>query len=77
MIFNLDTSDDDDAASYLSNVEYITSDQEATLDSLIEEVDANKEQFLKVLKIDELGQLPASKYDGAVQRLEEKRKNVS
>lgn len=74
MIFNLDTSDDDDAASYLSNIEYITRDQEATLDGLIEEVGANKAQFLKVLKIDELGQLPANKYDGAVKRLEQKRK---
>ena len=74
-ILGLASSDqDDDGALYSSTVEYITRDQEATLDSLIEEVGANKKGFLKVLKIDELGQLPANKYDGAVQRLEEKRK---
>ena len=66
-----DIGDDDGNGA---NQSYITEEQVANLDALIEEVDANKQQFLKVLKIDELSHLPSSKYDGAVKRLEQKRK---
>ncbi|MEW8178577.1 MAG: ERF family protein [Candidatus Thiodiazotropha endolucinida] len=63
---------DDDGNGF--GVETINDEQVANLEGLISEVGANKAQFLKVLKIDELGQLPANKYDGAVKRLEQKRK---
>lgn len=53
---------------------YITEDKVLNLEALIEEIGANKEQFLKVLKIDELSHLPENKYDGAIKRLEQKRK---
>ncbi|PUB87028.1 MAG: single-stranded DNA-binding protein [gamma proteobacterium symbiont of Ctena orbiculata] len=63
---------DDDGNGF--GVETINDEQVADLESLISEVGANKAQFLKVLKIDDLGQLPANKYNGAVMRLEQKRK---
>lgn len=74
LIFNIAT-DDDDGNSYLSNVEYITEEEEANLIALIEEVGADKAKFLKVLRIDEYGQLPKSKLQGAIKRLEERRKH--
>jgi len=52
----------------------INDNQVANLEALIEEVGADKEAFLRMLKVESLAQLPASKYDGAIKRLEDKRK---
>jgi len=68
---------DDDGQGYQSNVEYIDDDQLANLHALMEEVSANKDAFLKVLKVEEFGQLPANKLPGAIKLLEGKRKNAS
>ncbi|MCG7932321.1 MAG: ERF family protein [Candidatus Thiodiazotropha lotti] len=74
-ILGLASSDqDDDGVGYSSNVEYISKEQEANLDSLISEVGANKANFLKYLRVKDLSQLPANKYNGAVKSLEKKRK---
>lgn len=53
----------------------IGEEKEANLNSLIDEVGANKEQFLKMLKVEKLSALAASKYEGAVKRLQEKGKS--
>jgi hypothetical protein len=66
-------SEDGDDDGNGAGPDYVTDEQIANLESLISEVGANKAQFLKVLKIETLGRLPAKKYDGAVQRLEQKR----
>ena len=61
--------DDDGAGS----TEFITEEQVADLDAIIDEIGANKEAFLKVCKIDQLSQLPAARFDGALKRLEQRR----
>ncbi len=53
----------------------ISSEHEGTLNAWIKKVGANKPQFLKMLQVDELCNLPASKYEGAIHRLEEKGKS--
>lgn len=53
--------------------EPITDEQVANLEALISEVGANKAAFLKTCKIEKLEDMPASKYKGAVERLEAKR----
>lgn len=55
--------------------EFITDEQLADLNSLISEVDANKQNFLKFLKVDKLEELPRSDYEGAVNRLQDKGKS--
>lgn len=66
-----DTFDDDSKAP----PGLITEEQEADLNSLIDEVDANKVQFLKMLKVEKLSDLPAANYNGAVKRLQDKAKS--
>ena len=44
----------------------ITEGQEADINALIDEVGANKAQFLKLLKVKKLSDLTSSKYEGAV-----------
>lgn len=51
----------------------IDENQLANLQSLIEEVGADSENFLKFLKVESLESLPAAKYARAVKALEEKR----
>ena len=55
--------------------ETITDEQEADLNSLIDEVDANKSQFLKMLKVEKLSDLPTTRYEGAIKRLQDKAKS--
>lgn len=50
----------------------ISRKQVANLEALISEVGANKKQFLKFLQRNKLGDLPVSKYEAAVKRLQEK-----
>lgn len=52
----------------------ITEDQEATLVALIEEVKADKQSFLKYMKVSNLSLIPATKYADAVAALEKKRR---
>lgn len=66
-----DTDDDPDGADVC---ETITDKQEADLVSLIQEVGADGGKFLAWLKVAKLADLPASRYAGAVQALEAKRR---
>ena len=69
-VFN--KSDDGNGAGTL---DYITEDQAADLEALITEVGADKTAFLKICKIDSIGYLSPQKLHGAIQRLEQKRKD--
>ncbi len=60
---------DDDGRSA---VEYITAQQEADLRAKAEEVGANMQSFLRFLKVEELGDLPGSRFKAALQALEDK-----
>lgn len=60
---------DDDARTA---VEYITEAQAADLKAKAEEVGANMANFLRFLKVEELGDLPASRFKAALQALEDK-----
>lgn len=71
-IFNVAIGWDDDDGNAAGEA-VITEKQAADLEALIEEVGANKKSFLKTCKVDDVTKLPASKYEGAVQRLEAKR----
>jgi len=73
MIFNLTTSDEIDDDGNSAGTEVISEDQVTVLTDLIEEVKANKVNFLKYLKVDSLDFLPTSKYEQAVSALEAKK----
>lgn len=68
------TTADEDMDGRLSKGETIDNEQLANLESLIGEVNANRPQFLKYLKVKELEELPVSRYAQAVSALEKKRK---
>lgn len=68
----LAAADDDDGAS-VGNGGHITAEQAQWLDTMIEEVGADKAKFLSFLKIENLSELPASMYDAATRALEQKR----
>lgn len=65
-----------DTAAEAHEVPLIDEKQAADLDAKISEVGANKENFLKFLKVERLADLPASKYKAAAQALEDKAKGV-
>ena len=67
-----DHYDDDSSAP----PDLVSDEQIANLEALISEVGADKIQFLKFLKLEALSDLPASKYDRAVKRLQEKGKSL-
>lgn len=62
---------DDDGKT--AGADRITEQQAADLEALIDEVKADRDAFLKVCGIDAIEAMPASKYLGAVKRLEAKR----
>ena len=68
------TTTDEDDDGYSGGLQVIAADQVIVLDDLIKEVKADKDNFLKYLKVDSLEELPTSKYDQAVKALEAKRK---
>lgn len=74
--FCIPTEGDNDADATTHEVVagVITEEQLEALEALIAEVNANKEAFLKVCKVERLEDLPAAKFDGAVKKLEAKRK---
>lgn len=75
-VFCIPTEGDNDADAHTHEVASgpITASQAADLESLMEEVGANREKFLAFLKIDAIENLPASEYPRAVKALEAKRK---
>ena len=68
-VFNITTSDDVDTDGNLP-AETITEEQVVNIEALIEEVGADHDKFLKVCKVESFDQLPISKYNGAIKRLE-------
>jgi len=72
MIWNIPTGDDNDAQTACT--EYITDQQVADLEALIDELNANKPQFLAYMKIESLDKMPKTSYKKAVLGLEIKRK---
>lgn len=71
MIFNIAVGEDDDGNA-AGNVA-IAKEQVLELDTLIEEVGADKKKFLAWLKVDRLEDVPAKAFDRAVKALEAKR----
>lgn len=66
--------DDDGNVAAKGAADTISEKQVADLEALIDEVGANRKAFLKACQVESLEQLPAVKFDGAVKRLESKRK---
>lgn len=67
------TTTDEDDDGYNGGTAVITDDQVITLTDLISEVKADKDNFLKYLKVDSLDCLPSTKYEQAKTALEAKR----
>lgn len=70
-ILGLAAKDADDDGKGVG-AEFITEKQAADLQAKAEEVGVNKENFLKFLKVGRLAELPASKYNAAIQALNDK-----
>jgi hypothetical protein len=71
-LLNITTRGDDDDGQ-AGGAKTITEDQEATLQALIDEVKADKQSFLKYMKVSRLALIPSAKYADAVAALEKKR----
>jgi len=71
MIFNLDTADDNDGNA--ADIEWITSEQAADLQSLAKEVNANIPLFLKYMQAQSMDRIQSCDYKRAVAALESKR----
>lgn len=71
-LLNITTRGEDDDGQ-AGGAKVITEEQEATLQALIEEVKADKQSFLKYLKVARLSLVPAAKYKDAIAALEKKR----
>jgi len=74
MIFNIATSDDNDAQQPAKELPRVSVDQVIVIEDLIKETGVDKAKFLKFLKVDSVENIPAQVYDYAVKQLEAKRK---
>lgn len=73
--FGIATADEDmDGRIASMHGDILSDNQLANLEALIGEVSANRQAFLKFLRVKDLKDLPASKYNDAVRALEDKRK---
>jgi hypothetical protein len=72
MIFNLSTGEDDDGNSAANPADTIDDEQIGTLTELIESVGADKAKFLRFFKIEQLAELPAKRFNEAVNMLNAK-----
>lgn len=72
MIFNVAVGEDDRDGNEVSPS--ITEEQVATLQAMIEEVKADKDKFLKYMRVEKLADIPAAKYQSAIKALEKKRR---
>lgn len=73
-IFNVAIGEDDTDGN--DAIEYITESQAADLQAKAEEVGADRVGFLKYLKVERLADLPLSKFQHALQVLEQKAKRT-
>lgn len=74
LIFNITLTNEDKDGNQPGDC--ITEQQAADLQAKMEEVGANKEGFLKFLKVKQLADLPAKKFNAAVQALNDKAKGA-
>jgi hypothetical protein len=74
-VLGLTTADEDiDGAGHgAETVDYVTREQVADLDALIEEVGVDRGKFLKYAGIESLDQMRAADYEKATRRLEQRR----
>lgn len=72
-LLNLTSHGEDDDA-FSAGIEYCTDEQLATLNEWIESTEADKDKFLKFLKVESLAQLPAKHYEKALSALRAKAK---
>lgn len=71
--FALETGENDESRYQPEEVTYITDEQAADLEALIEEVGADRTKFLRYFKVASPAEIPASRYAAAVKALESKR----
>lgn len=72
LAFNLRIEGEDNDGNGQKRDQFITEKQAADLLAKITEVGANKEQFLKFLRVEKLSDLPTKQYAQALQALEDK-----
>jgi len=74
-LLGLESADaDDDGKGSEDEIEYLSEEQIANLQALIEEVNADESKFLAWLKVTSLSDIQAAAYDDCVRQLERKRK---
>jgi len=73
LIFNLELHDEDDDGNGAGS-QYITPEQVVEFESFIAEKGADREKFVKYLKVDSLSLLPAEKYNIAMVALKDRYK---
>jgi hypothetical protein len=72
--FNVAIGEDEDDGNAAGGIQYITQDQQDTLQALIEDVGADKQKFLAHMRAEGgLAYIRADHYDAAVRALEKKR----
>jgi len=75
MVFNIALRNDNDGNSQAPAApEFVSEEQAANLQALMDEVAANKAMFLKYMKVESIADILATHYDKAVHALEQKRK---
>jgi len=74
LIFNVAIGEDDDDGNKAGGYSYITADQAANLESLAEEVGADKKKFLAYWQVSKFEDFSTKQYANAVKSLEAKRK---
>jgi len=67
------TTGDEDTDAQQAETKFITEEQVATLDALIDETGADRKAFLKFSKADQIAHIPQSQYRKLVHMLESKR----
>ena len=72
MIFNLSTGEDDDGNASAIPADTIDGEQIGALTELIDSVGADKARFLKFFKVEQLADLPAKRFQEAVNMLNAK-----
>jgi hypothetical protein len=72
MIFNLSTGEDDDGNAAARPEDTVDEEQIGTLTELIDSVGADKARFLKFFKVEQLSELPAKRFQEAVNMLNAK-----
>lgn len=73
-ILGLASGDQDDDGNGAKDIEYLSEEQQANLQALIDETGSDKTKFLKWLKVPSLSHIQIAAYNDCVRQLERKRK---